>query len=109
MTDALALSPARGFIAEHAHYVDDAGYWEAQAARLGGPVVDLGCAAGRIAVPLAAAGHDVVAVDADPEMLAVLMERAAEAGVADRIHPVAAPMQHAPLPAGVPLEGPRHR
>lgn len=103
MTDALVISPARGFVAEHAHYLDDAGFWQAQAARLGGPVVDLGCAAGRVAVPLAAAGHDVIAVDADPEMLAVLGERASQAGVASRIQLVAAPMQHAPLPPGVPL------
>ena len=43
--DVADISPARGFIAEHAHYMDDAGFWEAHAARLGGPVIDLGAAA----------------------------------------------------------------
>lgn len=103
MPDLVAASPARAFIAEHAHYADDAGFWEAHAARLGGPVVDLGAAAGRVAVPLAATGVGVVAVDSDPEMLAVLMERAAAAGVADAIVPLVAGMAEAPLPHGTPL------
>ena len=45
-----SISPARGFLAEHAHYDEDAGFWEDHADRPGGPVVDLGTAAGRIAV-----------------------------------------------------------
>jgi SAM-dependent methyltransferase len=36
----------------------------------GGSVLDLGCGTGRIAHPLIALGHPVVAVDAAPEMLA---------------------------------------
>lgn len=97
------MSPARGFVAEHAHYVEDAGYWEAQADRLGGPVVDLGAAAGRVTLALAARGHEVWAVDTDPEMLAVIGERANQAGVAERIHPVLGSMVDAPLPAGAGL------
>ena len=92
-----SISPARGFIAEHAHYDDDLGFWEAHADRLGGPVCDLGAAAGRVTVRIAARGHEVWAVDTDPEMLAVLMERAAADGVASRVHPVAASMTD-PLP-----------
>jgi SAM-dependent methyltransferase len=92
------ISPARGFVAEHAHYTDDAGFWEAQADRLGGPVVDLGAAVGRVALALAARGHDVWAVDTDPEMLAILTARAADAGVAGRIRTVTGSMVDAPLP-----------
>ena len=91
------ISPARGFIAEHAHYDDDLGFWEAHADRLGGPVCDLGAAAGRVSVRVAARGHEVWAVDTDPEMLEVLMERAAREGVADRVHPVTGSMTD-PLP-----------
>ncbi|MHB8465158.1 MAG: class I SAM-dependent methyltransferase [Acidimicrobiales bacterium] len=36
----------------------------------GGTVVDLGCGAGRLAHPLAERGHEVVAVDISPSMLA---------------------------------------
>lgn len=94
---ALTISPARGFIAEHAHYDDDIGFWEAHADRLGGPVCDLGAAAGRVTVRIAARGHDVWAVDTDPEMLEVLMERASAAGVEARVHPVLGSMTD-PLP-----------
>lgn len=91
------ITPARGFIAEHAHYDDDLGFWEAHADRLGGPVCDLGAAAGRVTVRVAAHGHEVWAVDTDPEMLEVLMERAAAEGVAALVHPVVGSMTD-PLP-----------
>lgn len=91
------ISPARGFMAEHAHYDDDLGFWEAHADRLGGPVCDLGAAAGRVTVRIAARGHEVWAVDTDPEMLAVLMERAAADGVQSRVHAIAGSMTD-PLP-----------
>lgn len=42
----------------------------ALAARTGGPVLELAVGTGRLAVPLAAAGHDVTGVDVDPAMLA---------------------------------------
>lgn len=86
------ISPARGFIAEHAHYDDDLGFWESHADRLGGPVCDLGAAAGRVTVRIASRGHEVWAVDTDPEMLQVLMERAAAEGVQDLVHPVVGSM-----------------
>lgn len=97
------VSPARGFIAEHAHYDDDLGFWEGHADRLGGPVCDLGAAAGRVTLRVAARGHEVWAVDTDPEMLEVLMERAAREGVPDRVHAVQGSMTDAlPVaPAGL--------
>jgi len=36
----------------------------------GGPVLELGVGSGRVAIPLALAGHDVVGIDNDPAMLA---------------------------------------
>jgi SAM-dependent methyltransferase len=42
----------------------------ALAAAVEGPVLELMAGSGRVAVPLARAGHDVVAVDRDPAMLA---------------------------------------
>ena len=56
----------------------------ALAARVEGPVLELAAGTGRLAVPLAAAGHDVTAVDLDPAMLARLRRHAAAAGVASR-------------------------
>ncbi len=98
-----SISPARGFLAEHAHYDEDAGFWEDHADRLGGPVVDLGTAAGRIAVRVAARGHEVWAVDTDPEMLDIVIARASDAGVGSLVHPVRASMVDAPLPTWAAL------
>lgn len=42
----------------------------ALASRSGGAILELGAGSGRIAIPLAVAGHDVTAVDLDPAMLA---------------------------------------
>lgn len=84
-------------MAEHGHYDDDAGFWEAHADRLGGPVCDVGAAAGRISVRVAGRGHEVWAIDTDPEMLEVLAERADAAGVAHLVHPVRGSMTD-PLP-----------
>jgi SAM-dependent methyltransferase len=103
MSDVITISPARGFAAEHAHYLDDAGFWRAHAERLGGPVLDLGAAAGRIAVEVAAVGVDVFALDADPEMLQVLRERADAAGVAAHITTIEGRMEDADLPSGIAL------
>ena len=49
------------------------------------PVVELGVGTGRIAIPTAMAGVDVIGVDASAGMLGVCAARAAEAGVGDRL------------------------
>lgn len=84
-------------MAEHVHYDDDLGFWEHHADRLGGPVCDLGAAAGRVTVRVAARGHQVWAVDTDAEMLHVLAQRAAGHGVGHLVHPVHQSMTE-PLP-----------
>ncbi len=56
----------------------------ALAARTGDPIIELGAGTGRLAVPLAAAGHRVVAVDFDPAMVERGRRRAA---AADPEHP----------------------
>jgi SAM-dependent methyltransferase len=58
-------------------------FLRAFAARTGGPILDLGCGAGRFLVPLAEAGHAVTGVDTSPAMLA--QTAAATARVADRV------------------------
>jgi SAM-dependent methyltransferase len=65
--------------------VEDPGDLElylALARRSGGPVVELAAGSGRLAIPLAAAGHRVTAVDIDPAMLARAAAGAARAGAA---------------------------
>ncbi len=52
----------------------------ALATRAGGPVLELAAGTGRLAVPLAKAGHHVTAVDIDPAMLERARARATAAG-----------------------------
>lgn len=63
--------------AECAGYRADLPLWVALADTTGGPVVDLGAGTGRVSIPLAAAGHDVIAVDLEPALLEELQRRAA--------------------------------
>ena len=63
---------------ENGSYSADLELWRELAARADGPVLDLGAGTGRVARDLHAAGHEVHALDSDPELLAALRERAPE-------------------------------
>jgi SAM-dependent methyltransferase len=73
----------------------------ALAARTGGPILELAAGSGRLAVPLAAAGHDVTAVDNDPAMLARARRRAEASGpgVVTALELVEADLTDVALPA----------
>lgn len=73
---------ASRFLIEHAHFDEDLSLWRAVAGERGGAVLDLGCAAGRVTLPLLEDGHEVWAVDADPSMLAEVAHGAAALGTA---------------------------
>jgi SAM-dependent methyltransferase len=62
---------------ENGAYAADLALWEDLAAEAAGPVLELGAGTGRVALELAGHGHEVVAVDSSPELLAVLRTRAA--------------------------------
>jgi SAM-dependent methyltransferase len=57
-------------------YADDLPLWHELAGDAGGPILDVGAGTGRVTLALARAGHDVTALDLEPEFLAVLRERA---------------------------------
>ncbi|MEX2105940.1 MAG: class I SAM-dependent methyltransferase [Solirubrobacterales bacterium] len=57
-------------------YAADLALWEELAEAAGGPVLELGCGTGRVALHLARRGHAVVGLDVDPELVAALAERA---------------------------------
>jgi SAM-dependent methyltransferase len=56
-------------------YDEDLALWRELAAREGGPVLDLGAGTGRVALDLARAGFEVVALDLDTTFLATLRAR----------------------------------
>jgi ubiquinone/menaquinone biosynthesis C-methylase UbiE len=67
--------------------------------RAPGPrVLDLGCGAGRNAVPIAALGAAVVGTDSEWPMLEAAARRARAAGVVARTQGVLAPMDRLPAP-----------
>lgn len=59
-------------------YTADLPLWEELADEVGGPVLDLGCGTGRVALHLARRGHRVLGLDRDESLVAALRERAAE-------------------------------
>jgi len=61
---------------------DDLDFWLPFVAEHGGPVLEVGAGTGRIALPLARAGHAVTALDPSPAMLAIARGRAAAEGLA---------------------------
>jgi SAM-dependent methyltransferase len=58
-------------------YVEDLPLWRELAAWHGGPILDVGAGTGRVAIDLARAGYDVVALDTEAALLAALEQRAA--------------------------------
>jgi SAM-dependent methyltransferase len=65
---------------ECASYVADLGVWRGLAEERGGELLDIGCGTGRVALDLAALGHDVTAIDSDPALVGALTTRARERG-----------------------------
>ncbi|MGI6031995.1 MAG: class I SAM-dependent methyltransferase [Coriobacteriales bacterium] len=88
---------------------DDAGYWDKRApsfaktagtspyartflerAKLveGDTVFDMGCGSGTLALPLARAGYEVYAADFSSVMIEIMMKRAVDEGIEQRIHTI---------------------
>ncbi|TMK83299.1 MAG: class I SAM-dependent methyltransferase, partial [Actinobacteria bacterium] len=72
---------------------DDIPFYVKRATAVKGPVVELGAGTGRIAIPIARAGQEVIGVDTSGAMLTEAARRAATEGVAGRITFVEADMR----------------
>jgi SAM-dependent methyltransferase len=66
---------------ECASYAADLGVWRGLADERDGELLDIGCGTGRVALDLAAMGHDVTAIDSDPALVGALVTRARERGL----------------------------
>ena len=66
---------------ECAAYTADLEVWRALADTALGPVLDLGCGTGRVALDLAGRGHEVTGIDSESELVAALEARARERGL----------------------------
>jgi SAM-dependent methyltransferase len=67
---------------EYGAYTADLPLWEKLAGEADGPVLELGCGSGRVALHLARRGHLLTGLDRDTELVAELGRRAAEEGLA---------------------------
>jgi SAM-dependent methyltransferase len=85
----------------------DVAFWRTLALKAGGPVLELGCGTGRLALPLARAGVDVVGIDRSESMLARARRRVLRAKLAQRIRLIRGDIRHLPFggrrPATFPL------
>ncbi len=79
-SDGAAAALARLYDVDLVEDPGDVDLYLALAGRTGGPILELAAGTGRVAIPLAAAGHDVTAVDNDPAMLARAGRRAELSG-----------------------------
>jgi SAM-dependent methyltransferase len=82
---------------------EDVRFYVEQALASGGPVVELAVGTGRIAIPIAQAGIDVVGVDSSPAMLSVARAAAADAGVDERLDLRVGDLREPPVAERVPL------
>ena len=82
---------------------EDVGFYVARASESGGPIVELAVGTGRIAVPIAEAGTDVIGVDSSPEMLTVARRTAEAAGVSERLDLRVGDLRRPPVPERVRL------
>ena len=63
-------------------YEADLPLWRELAAGYPGPLLDLGCGTGRVALDLAGRGHEVTGLDSDPDLVSELAVRARARGLA---------------------------
>jgi SAM-dependent methyltransferase len=86
-----------------ASVTEDVEFYVEEARASGGPVVELACGTGRIAVPVAKAGIGVIGVDGSAAMLEVAREYAAAEGVAKLLDLRHGDLREPPVPERVPL------
>jgi SAM-dependent methyltransferase len=82
---------------------EDVPFYLAEARKAGSPIVELGVGTGRIAIPIAEAGIQVIGVDSSPGMLEVCRRAAEAAGVAERLDLRLGDLLHPPVPERVRL------
>jgi len=100
---ALYDSIARIYDPWSASVVEDIAFYVDEARRHGGPIVELAVGSGRIAVPIARAGINVIGVDLSPGMLSVAREYGEEHDVSDLLDLRVGDLREPPVDEKVPL------
>lgn len=76
----------------------DLAFWQRLAAAAKGPVLELGCGTGRVAIPVARGGATVIGIDRSASMLARARTRVRRARVGSRVQLVRGDIRHLPFP-----------
>lgn len=98
-TGAAVYDPiARFYDLDHAGFDDDLAFYGEFARTVSGPFLDVGVGSGRVALPLALAGHQITGIDVSAPMLALARQRADTAGVGRRLLLTKADVVSAVLP-----------
>jgi ubiquinone/menaquinone biosynthesis C-methylase UbiE len=76
----------------------DIAFWRRMAAPVDGPILELGCGTGRVAIPVAKAGATVVGIDRSASMLARGRMKVKRARLGSRIKLIRGDIRHLPFP-----------
>jgi ubiquinone/menaquinone biosynthesis C-methylase UbiE len=87
----------------------DVPFWRNLALHCGGPVLELGCGTGRIALPLGRAGVPLVGIDRSSPMLERARVRVRRARLASRVHLIRGDIRFLPFPSAAQDRAPQSR
>jgi ubiquinone/menaquinone biosynthesis C-methylase UbiE len=76
----------------------DIAFWQRMASKVDGPILELGCGTGRVALPVAKAGGTVVGIDRSESMLARARTRVRRARLGSRLQLIRGDIRHLPFP-----------
>lgn len=76
----------------------DIAFWKRMASAVKGPVLELGCGTGRVALPVAREGATVVGIDRSAPMLARARKRVKRAKLQEQVQLVRGDIRHLPFP-----------
>ncbi len=82
---------------DYRHYDEDLPLLVDLAQECGDPVLELGCGTGRVAIALAAAGHQVTGVDLSPALLDVARRKLADSPFAGQVQLIRDDLRHCTL------------
>ena len=75
LTTGRLYEDGRHYDLKYQEYVDDIPFYVAQADRFGGPVLEMFAGTGRISLPIAEAGHELIADSVDGEHIHFTIRR----------------------------------
>ena len=78
----------------------DIRFWQRMAARTKGPILELGCGTGRVALPVAKVGATLVGIDRSESMLARARKKARRSKIAGSLQLVRGDVRFLPFPKG---------